>query len=134
MTTRVLGHLGHNGEAELLVEPRRLETVRREYELAAAAADGLCLRFGHQTVPDTLPAKGLGDPDLAEFTRLTPSMAGCSSNDALFRVAEEDTKAPAIRDSSCGLVELVDSIFEILDGRQVRLDMLKVMIKQGLAP
>jgi hypothetical protein len=61
-------------------------------------------------------------------------MAGCGSNDALFCVAEEDAKAPAIRDSSGGLVELVDSIFEILDGSQVRLDMLKVMIKQGLAP
>jgi hypothetical protein len=115
VSTWVVRHLGNNGEAELLLELRGLKTVRGEKQLTAAPANCLGLGCGKQAAADSLAAKGLGDPDPAQPVRPTPGMTSGTSNDVPLDVAEEDSKASAISDARCGLVELVLFLLEVLD-------------------
>jgi hypothetical protein len=130
----IVRHLRYNREAELLVEFRSLKTVRSENDLAAFAPDCLRLGFCEQPSTDASPAERLGYPYLAQLAGFTPRMTGGSSDDAVPSIAKKYAETSAVRDSGCVLIELVESIFEVVDVCEARLLVLKALIGQCRPP
>ena len=86
-----------------------------ENKLATAAAYCLRFRFRQKAAADALPAQRFRNPNLAQFAGPTPRMTRCRSNDDLRSIAQKHPKTPAIRDSGCCLVELVEPILQVFD-------------------
>ena len=105
-----------------------------ENDLAASAPDCLRLSFCEQPAADASSAERFGYPYLTQLAGFTPRMTGGSGDDGVPGIAKKYAETSPVRDSGCVLVELVESIFEVVDVREARLLVSKTLIGQCRPP
>src|SRR5262245_61062353 len=112
MSAWAIRNLGHDFEAKLSIETRRLETVRGEDNLLTVATHRLGLGCQHQAATEALAPQRLGDPYLAQFARAAPGVPGRRCDDGARFVAEEHSERQAVANSGRPCVELVEPVFD----------------------
>src|SRR5712692_1604983 len=117
-------HRGDNLKAALCVEHRSLETERREQDLPAAAPASLLLCRPEQPCPQSVFTPRFLYPELADLQATAPGIPTDARDDSIPLVPHEDREPLAVRHARHARVELVESIFQILNllRRRLRLD------------
>src|SRR5687767_5805036 len=115
MTLRIVVHGCYDLKSSPLIKFRRLEAVRRQNDLPAAAAASFVLGCSQQACPQPLAAQYFLHPKLTDLTATAPGVSADSRNNALPVAPHKNCQALAILDSGRLRVKLVQAIFQELN-------------------
>src|SRR5262245_36382005 len=112
VAARIALHAAHLAVAVASVELRRLEAVRREHQLRAAACARFALGGAEQRAAEAALALTLVHPEEADLAAAAPRVPGEAGAQAAALVVEEGGQHAAVVMSGRRVVEAVDLVFE----------------------